>query len=1231
EFRTAEVLLSQGNGSFTKITLDENFLLKGDYTNLYVGDFNGDGKDDILRQEKGAWDNDEFRTAEVLLSQGNGTFIKHTLDESLGLKGDLTNLFVKDLDGDGKAEILVQEKSAPNNQNNTLRVLFSDDGYTFTSHLLPEDLNIDGQSGQLHIADYNGSGQNDILVQYYSDNPGLIGFSAITRNSDGPDNLTGGNGSDTYILNGKLALINNLASDLATDQIILKAPVSEITTALSSDGDLEVKIGAKTVARVQNWTMGETYQHLEIFSEDNYVLTPDSSGALTSTGRNFSRETESQVYNAAADTAHPTIATITGGSGNDVLTANNLGNTLIGGAGNDSLNGGTGDDVFFDNLGINIFQGGDGSDTYLIDPGQARNTIDNTATDGAVDIARLQANFTDLAARKQGNNLLLDNGESGDTALNLVVKDWFVNDPQNHLQFVTKDGVRFSVTADEDPVVEIQEFNFSSNAQGADVDLALILPDDFRHPHVRLASGVRLQDSPHNDTLKGDGANNVLISSQGQDYLMGRLGQDVYFVSPQNDPDKPERLYPIINNYASDGVEDVLYLPDLNPEDLVTVRSSEVATPNDLIIGRYNDANELVPLARVKHWFLGSIAQHLKIKISDGVYHLNSDGTLQRQEVDFSTKSEGQTYDSLEDDQGGQVLSLTGSNYNDTLKGDDNTNVFEGGAGRDLFEGRNGQDIYEVRGTTPGQDLKVIVNLADDNQVDTIEIAVNRDELALRRSGQDLYLVSASAPQTGNEDQASLEQIAYAVVQEFFLGENYQHLHLRTADGENYILKIDESGAVELAEFEVKATDSAVNGTLDLRDYSSAIYAVDSPGDDQIIGNDLDNIITSTDGKDRLRGRAGRDTYVIQRAEGAAPRVVTIDNWAHDSSTDILYLDVNGIELQAPQRDGNDLILKAGTDIETVRISRWFKDAQARHLQVLTQDNYLFSLSEDNGEGYLVLQQVDFAKATSGQTFDASINPSPRIDYNSANIRGTRYGDTLTGGSGDNTITGGSQNDLLKGKPGNDQLFAGPGDDTLHGGSGQDHLDGGAGNDLFYLDDDQNAVVGGEGNDTANYAEISLGIDVDLYLGVALKANNQVDYLSSIENVIAPHQNSVLRGSDADNLLRGGNGNDTLTGLGGNDTLVGGEGQDEYFIRNLQGAQRRTVTIHNRAQDGLTDRLYLNIAATDLQDPVQEGNDLLLRTSTDIGTVRLGDWFSSEAARHLEVFTADGSQLELPL
>src|SRR4051794_28638293 len=80
--------------SSNKIVLPENFDLKGDLTNLYVGDFNGDGKDDFLRQEKGDWAGDQSNTANVFLSAGDGTFIKVNLPESIGLNGDFTNLYI---------------------------------------------------------------------------------------------------------------------------------------------------------------------------------------------------------------------------------------------------------------------------------------------------------------------------------------------------------------------------------------------------------------------------------------------------------------------------------------------------------------------------------------------------------------------------------------------------------------------------------------------------------------------------------------------------------------------------------------------------------------------------------------------------------------------------------------------------------------------------------------------------------------------------------------------------------------------------------------------------------------------------------------------------------------------------------------------------------------------------------------------------------------------------------
>ncbi|NBJ11179.1 M10 family metallopeptidase C-terminal domain-containing protein [Microvirga arsenatis] len=65
------------------------------------------------------------------------------------------------------------------------------------------------------------------------------------------------------------------------------------------------------------------------------------------------------------------------------------------------------------------------------------------------------------------------------------------------------------------------------------------------------------------------------------------------------------------------------------------------------------------------------------------------------------------------------------------------------------------------------------------------------------------------------------------------------------------------------------------------------------------------------------------------------------------------------------------------------------------------------------------------------------------------NVRGSRFGDALTGNAENNIIRGNGGHDSIRGLSGNDTLYGGAGNDTLQGGAGGDYMQGGSGRDRF--------------------------------------------------------------------------------------------------------------------------------------------------------------------------------------
>jgi Ca2+-binding RTX toxin-like protein len=85
-----------------------------------------------------------------------------------------------------------------------------------------------------------------------------------------------------------------------------------------------------------------------------------------------------------------------------------------------------------------------------------------------------------------------------------------------------------------------------------------------------------------------------------------------------------------------------------------------------------------------------------------------------------------------------------------------------------------------------------------------------------------------------------------------------------------------------------------------------------------------------------------------------------------------------------------------------------------------------------------------------GQQLDEYGNTDTLLNIEAVYVEGTEFGDTLTGGSG---------NDILIGNGGADTLIGGAGDDQLAGGTGADTLTGGPGNDTFFFDVTRESAV----------------------------------------------------------------------------------------------------------------------------------------------------------------------------
>jgi Ca2+-binding RTX toxin-like protein len=697
-----------------------------------------------------------------------------------------------------------------------------------------------------------------------------------------------------------------------------------------------------------------------------------------------------------------------------------------------------------------------------------------------------------------------------------------------------------------------------------------------------------------NDFLQANAGNDILYGGSGNDYLGGGTGDDLLDggdgydrASFSNGATGPVHVDLRIQGVAQD--------TGLGMDTLIGIENANGTAFADTFIGNDGDnwlwggndavgAGDTIDGQGGNDLIANGVGDHV-LNGGDGIDTFSFYAFAAPTNATISLALQGAAQDT-----GAGIMTLTGfenlsgSNFADTLIGDDNSNLLAGGESGDVLIGGDGNDT-----------------LYGDGYVGT--------------SG------NPSGPITTYSDLSLLGSVGGDDMLEGGLGDDV----IDGGGGTDTASYANASGRVEVVLYRL----GAGNGDSAGADGFDLLYGIEnltgSAHNDLLIGNDLGNVLAGGDGYDSLYGRGGNDTVdggsgddflngglgddVIDGGAGydraafyedAGPSGVTVNlnlqGTAQDTGQgmDILLNIENvsgsiyGDRLTGDDNDnwlwGSASTLTDGTIVTTNNDT--LAGGGGNDLLIVGIGNHVV----DGGTGTDTFRFNENGAAETGITLSLLSQGAAQASSNGdwtltgiENLSGSISGDNLIGDGNANVLAGDLGDDVLSGDAGNDTLYgdgqiswdghgtggsgpittyadatgnyvgAVPGNDTLEGGLGDDTLDGGG------------------GIDTATYAHASGAVSVDLGFGAASGADGD-DTLVNMENVTGSEFADVITGNGLANVLDGLGGNDSIAGGAGDDTITGGDGDDflqgDFGDNNITAIGNDTIYGGN-GNDGL--------------------------------------------------------------
>jgi Ca2+-binding RTX toxin-like protein len=510
---------------------------------------------------------------------------------------------------------------------------------------------------------------------------------------------------------------------------------------------------------------------------------------------------------------------------------------------------------------------------------------------------------------------------------------------------------------------------------------------------------------------------------------------------------------------------------------------------------------------------------------------------------------------------------VSGTQYDDTLIGNDSDNWIWGEGGNDHLSGGAGNDLIEVgvgNSVIDGGDGTDVLSFFDEISGTTgahVSLAVH----AAQNTGVGVMTITG------------VEGLSGTTFDDFLTGDDGANLlagdsgndTIRGGDGDDIIYG---DGRVM-----VDSHDAGTSGPITTyADVAAAFSTPDAPlvdGNDHLEGGAGNDTIYGGGGHDYMRGDAGNDTLSGDDGDdyldgGDGNDIVNggagFDRAAFHSATVGVHLDLNIQGVAQDTNQGMDTLISI------------------EHVSGNVHDDTLIGNSGDNwiwgeggndhisgGAGNDLIEvgpgnaTADGGTGTDTISFLDTISLTPTTVNVSLALQGAGQAtgegsmlltgfENLSGNSTDDTLSGDAGNNIVAGDLGNDTLNGGDGDDTLYG--------------------DGRFMVDAHGAGTSG--------PITLYGDLALAFPGDPDTV------------------DGNDVLNGGKGNDTLVGGGGDDILTGGQGNDTFAFGVHSG------------HDTITDFAKKDVIDFDATSGVHSFSDLTL---TAVGKDTLITWGTSDS------------------